>query len=459
MQQYPPSAGKPTTVLLSPRGDEPAAAVLAEALRQAGIDPASAGEAASALIPFSTCTDTVIESVVELRAAAPDTRILCVSMADHGTPSAFIWRLLQAGADDSISFHGPAAIRRIAALLERWNAVDTVLRSEAVAGTLIGHSAAWRRLLRQVVEAACFTTAPVLIMGETGTGKELLARLIHDLDNRPSKGELVTVDCTVIVPELSGSELFGHERGAFTGAVQSRDGAFALAHRGTLFLDEAGELPLLLQAQLLRAIQEKTYKRVGGNSWQHTDFRLVCATNRDLPAEVARGAFRPDLYFRLATWVFRPPPLRERRADILPLARHFLAAAHPEGECEFDPAVEEFLLNRDYPGNVRELRQLVTRMGQRHAGPGPVTAGDLPAEEWPAVEQAARRVWPDELFDESIRRGVAQGIELRQISQAASDAAIRITVQQEEGNLQRAAKRLGITDRALQMRRASGQLA
>src|SRR5262249_44123862 len=154
---------------------------------------------------------------------------------------------------------------------------------------------------------------------------ELLARLIHELNAATKERSLVVVDCTTIVPELSGSEFFGHERGAFTGAVAARDGAFALADGGTLFLDEIGELPSHLQAQLLRVIEEGTYKRVGGNAWQRTNFRLVCATNRDLPRLVEAGKFRGDLYFRIASWVFRIPPLSERIEDILPLARHFLA--------------------------------------------------------------------------------------------------------------------------------------
>src|SRR5262249_683962 len=151
-------------------------------------------------------------------------------------------------------------------------------------------------------------------IGESGTGKELIARLIHDLDSRPGKPPLVVVDCTTIVPGLSGSEFFGHERGAFTGAINTRDGAFALANGGTLFLDEIGELPQPMQAELLRVIQERKYKRVGSNAWQHTDFRLVSATNMDLESGVAKGAFRGDLYYRIAGWVCRTPPLRERKA-------------------------------------------------------------------------------------------------------------------------------------------------
>src|SRR5262249_51814424 len=147
---------------------------------------------------------------------------------------------------------------------------------------LIGDSPAWRRLVRRIVEVARFTDAAVLITGETGTGKELVARLVHALDPRTTKRKLVLLDCTTIVPPLSGGAFFGHERGASTGATPTRDGAFALADGGTLFLDEVGELPLALQAELLRVVQEGTYKRVGSNEWRETQFRLVCATNREL---------------------------------------------------------------------------------------------------------------------------------------------------------------------------------
>src|SRR4029077_5747912 len=146
----------------------------------------------------------------------------------------------------------------------------------------------------------------------------IVARLIHLLDARPNKRDLVVLDCSTVVPELSGSEFFGHERGAFTGALTERHGAFALANGGTLFLDEIGELPLPLQAQLLRVVQEHSYKRIGGNKWHRTDFRLVCATNRDLLGLVCGGEFRADLYYRIASFVCKLPALRERAEDIIP---------------------------------------------------------------------------------------------------------------------------------------------
>jgi transcriptional regulator with GAF, ATPase, and Fis domain len=300
-----------------------------------------------------------------------------------------------------------------------------------------------------VVEVAAFTQSPVLITGETGTGKDLVAQAIHRLSG--ARGELTVLDCTTLSPELAGSELFGHERGAFTGAVAPRDGAFAAANGGVLFLDEVGELPLPLQAQLLRVIQEQQFKRVGSNTWQPTRFRLVCATNRDLEAEVAAGRFRADLYYRIAAWRCRTPPLRERQADILPLVAHFLRQLAGSGTALYtlDPAVRQYLLTRHYPGNVRDLRQTVARIWYRHSGPGPITIGDVPPEE----RQAGAPVWPDPGFAEAIRHALDLGIGLARIGQTAADTAIQLVLEQEGDNNQRAALRLGVTDRTLQLRR------
>jgi transcriptional regulator with GAF, ATPase, and Fis domain len=341
--------------------------------------------------------------------------------------------------------------------LARWDVVDGIVRSALVRENLVGASQAWTLAVRRVVELAAFTDANVLLTGESGTGKELIARLLHTLDRREDKKDLVVLDCTTVVPELAGSEFFGHERGAFTGAVSARDGAFALADQGTLFLDEVGELPRELQPQLLRVIQEGTYKRVGGNSWHKTRFRLVSATNRDLPQGVARGEFRSDLYYRVATCTVALPPLKDRVEDILPLARHFMKQAVPEGDVpDLDPAVRDFLMSRDYPGNVRDLRQLVTRIMHRHVPPGPVTVGDIPEEDRPRGA-GVPRAWCDGPFEQAIRKAVAADVGLKEIGRIAQDTAVRIAVAGEEGNLQRAAEKLKVTDRALQMRQQNGR--
>ncbi len=382
-------------------------------------------------------------------------RVLAVSVSGSAL-GGDAWRLLECGASDAFAWHHfsqPAV--EIAARFERWRSIDNTVNSPLVQENLIGRNPAWISTLRQTVEMASCPDASVLITGESGTGKELIARLIHTLDPRPEKHQLVVLDCTTIVPDLSGSEFFGHERGAFTGAVAAREGAFAMADGGTLFLDEVGELPTGLQAELLRVVQEHTYKRVGSNTWQQTSFRLVCATNKDLLHEESQGRFRRDLYYRIATWTCKLPSLRERPDDILPLAHHFLkqSRSNKDGGA-FDPEVCEYLLKREYPGNVRDLKQVVSRMSYRHVGPGPITAGDIPHEERPQSEVGPRE-WREGSFDHAIRCAIALGLGLKEIHQAVSDSAIQIAIRDENGNLQRAARRLGVTPRALQMRRAT----
>jgi transcriptional regulator with GAF, ATPase, and Fis domain len=366
------------------------------------------------------------------------------------------WQLLQAGATDVFAWdHSATPEREVAARLERWQTVDQVVNSPLVRDTCVGHSPVWVRLLRQIVEVAYFTDASVLITGESGTGKEQVTRLIHALDRRPNKRDLVILDCTTVVRELAGSEFFGHERGAFTGAVAARDGAFALADGGTLFLDEVGELPPALQAELLRVVQERTFKRVGSHTWQTTQFRLVCATNRDLLGEVTRGRFRQDLYYRIANWSRQLPPLRERPEDILPLTCHFMRQLRPgQDPPDLDDTVRDYLLRRPYPGNVRDLKHTVARIMHRHVGPGPITAGDIPEDERPAADQESSD-WCDEPFERAIRRALLLGVPLKEIGRVAESTAVRLAVRHEQGNLQRAAVRLGVTDRALQMRRAA----
>jgi transcriptional regulator with GAF, ATPase, and Fis domain len=381
-------------------------------------------------------------------------RILAVTLESRGLLPLEQFALLRCGAGDVLAWDesGHCAERIVARLL-RWQAVDELLASEAVRGSLLGESACWTRALRQVVEIAAFSDAPLLILGETGTGKELVARLVHALDPRPDKGDFVVLDCTTIVDSLSGSEFFGHEKGAFTGAVAPRSGAFALADGGTLFLDEVGELPLALQAELLRVVQEQTFKRVGGNAWQTTDFRLICATHRQIEAERGAGRFRSDLLYRISGSTVTLPPLRERTEDIPLLVRQFLAEQLKSAP-ELDDAVRYFLMQRDYPGNVRELRQLVSRIAYRHVGPGPISVGDLGSDAT-GVPVADADDWCGTGFRESIVRAVSQGVGLKDIGRVAEDLAVRCAIASENGSLQNAARRLGVTDRALQLRRAA----
>jgi transcriptional regulator with GAF, ATPase, and Fis domain len=391
-------------------------------------------------------------------------RVLAVRTDSGSRSRPNAWEILEAGASDVLDWEADQTGRSILARLGRWHEVDRLVESPIVQDSLVGRGPQWLVLLREIVEVARFTDASVLITGESGTGKELVARLIHELDPRRDKRNLVLLDCTTVVPTLSGSEFFGHERGAFTGATGTREGAFASADGGTLFLDEVGDLALPLQAELLRVIQEGMYKRVGSDTWRSTRFRLVCATNRDLREEQRHGRFRSDLYYRIAEWTFALPALRERATDIPLLVRTFLRQAHPKGDrLEIDDAVLRLLCDRDYEGNVRDLRQAVFRIAKRHVGEGPISVGEVPPDERPpasaatadVIDGGSRGMGIDgSLLTAAVEDALAAGETLRQITRRAAETAIRIALA-DAGSPGRAAQRLGITPRALQLRRAS----
>jgi transcriptional regulator with GAF, ATPase, and Fis domain len=401
---------------------------------------------------FVDAADSLVCDFLREASRGGRTRVIVLLGGRDSVDNDDLWRLLSAGACDVLVWsrcHAP--IDEIVSRLERWDLVDQLVSAPVVQNNLVGDSPDWLKLLRQVVEIARFAQASVLITGETGTGKELMARLFHTLDPHRAKRELVVVDCTTIMPELSGSEFFGHERGAFTSAVAARDGAFALCDGGTLFLDEVGELPPALQPQLLRVVQERTYRRVGGNRWRNANFRLICATNRDLRQSVGEGTFRSDLYYRLAGCVVHIPPLRQRPEDIMPLACHFLNQLHPQRQLYFDEAVGQYLMRRSYPGNVRDLKQLITRIAARHVGAGPITVGDIPEEERP-ISSSETDSGAGGSIERCVRRALALGMGMKDIGRATAEMAVRVAVTNAQGNLQQAARALRVTDRALQMR-------
>ena len=240
---------------------------------------------------------------------------------------------------------------------------------------IIGTSANIQDVLRMISRLKD-TRTPVLISGESGTGKELVARAIH-FRGAMAQTPFVAVDCGSLVPTLMESELFGYEKGAFTGATKSKPGLFQAANGGTIFLDEIGELPLEMQAKLLRALQEKEVRPVGSNEHVAVDVRVIAATNRDLEAAYREGTFRKDLYFRLNVVTVHLPALRDRRSDIPMLVHHFLDRYAAGANLQVTPAAMKSLLHYDWPGNVRELENCIARavtLGDRHT----IDVNDLP---------------------------------------------------------------------------------
>jgi formate hydrogenlyase transcriptional activator len=286
------------------------------------------------------------------------------------SPYAFTYKDLHTLQDINVqmalALNNVFAFERIKRLSERLEQEKTYLADEIKTthnfGEIIGHSLAIQRVFTHIEQVAP-TDATVLILGETGTGKELVARAVHN--RSPRKGQaFIKINCAALPAQLIESELFGHERGSFTGATEKRIGKFELANGGTLFLDEIGELPLELQAKLLRAIQEKEIERIGGKSTLHIDVRIIAATNRNLQQEVAGGRFRTDLYYRLNVFPILIPPLRERAEDIQRLALHFLKRISKKlGKPLTGIANNAMsqLLTYAWPGNIRELEHVLER--------------------------------------------------------------------------------------------------
>jgi len=274
--------------------------------------------------------------------------------------------LVQVARQIAIAVENALSYRELREMKERLATeklyLEDEIRLDHNNGNMVGEGAAFQSVLKGV-QIVAPTDATVLILGETGTGKELVARAIHEMSSR-SRGSFVKVNCAAIPASLLESELFGHEKGSFTGAVAQKIGRFELADHGTLFLDEIGEMPLELQPKLLRAIQDQEFERVGGNRTIRTNVRFVAATNRDLKAMVNEGRFRADLYYRLHVFPLNVPPLRERREDIPLLTRYFVQkhAQRLDRKVERIPTLAlEALTRYDWPGNIRELQNVIER--------------------------------------------------------------------------------------------------
>ena len=320
-----------------------------------------------------------------------------------------------------------------AALRDEVRVLRDNLSSSFDTKNVIGKSPAMRQLL-SMVSAIAPSEATVLITGESGTGKEVAARLIHANSNR-RKGPYVAVNCAALSEALLESELFGHEKGAFTGAEKRREGRFLAADKGTIFLDEVGEIPLAMQVKLLRVIQERELQRVGGDQTIKVDVRILAATNRDLKQEVEEGRFRQDLYYRLNVVALQLPPLRERKEDIPLLAMHFLkmfAEKNSKAVKGFTPAAMDRLLKYSWPGNVRELENAVERAVVLLIG-----------------EYVSERELPPSLTDEGDNGKPPKRDFGNMTLEEIERMAVLDTLEQVGGNKSEAARRLGINRKTL----------
>lgn len=321
-----------------------------------------------------------IDTLVKIREISP--RIQVVMMSGHGTIETAV-KATKLGAYDFIE--KPLSLEKL--LLTINNALEyhnleqelsLLKEKERKKYEITGNSPAISELKKQILTVAP-TDAWVLILGENGTGKELVAHMIHQLSRRSHK-PMVEVNCAAIPEELIESELFGHEKGAFTGASTMRKGKFDLAHEGTIFLDEIGDMSLKAQSKTLRILQEQKFERVGGSRTIKVDVRVIAATNKDLEAEIRKGTFREDLYFRLNVIPLRVPPLRERTEDIPELVEEFVLEFSLTTNVEpkkFSEEALSLLMSYEWPGNVRELKNLVERMMIMTSG-SIIEAKDIP---------------------------------------------------------------------------------
>ena len=336
-----------------------------------------------------------LEALHQIGERRPDAVIVVVT--GYGTVQSAV-QAMKKGAYDYVT--KPFSMEELRLLLDRVaghlrlktenRTLREKIKSKMGFGSIVGRAPEMEKLYRIIAKAA-HSSHPVLILGESGTGKEMVARSIHFSGPFRDK-PFIPVDCGSLVPTLIESELFGYVKGAFTGAVQSRDGLLAIAEGGTVFLDEVGELPVDLQAKLLRSIQEREIRPVGSTKRIPINVRILAATNRDLEHAVAQGTFRRDLYFRLNVLSLKIPPLRERRQDIPLLSGYFLERlSHASGhERSLNDAAMKALLAYDWPGNVRELENCLERACAFTSGPV-IQVGDLPS----AVHGAPSHLVPE----------------------------------------------------------------
>ena len=422
---------------------------LVEALDDQGyeIHQASSGEAALELLSMTSFDLVLVDLVMEemdgidvlreINRQWPQTEVVIITA--HGTIETAV-RALKEGAYDYLS--KPINVKRFRSyvhnilraqeLEEENRRLRQQLSTEHEYSHIIGRSEKLLTILEMIDQLAP-TDVTILIEGESGTGKELVAQAIHHRSGR-GRGPFISVNCGALPKELIGSELFGHEKGAFTGASQQKQGRFELAHRGTLFLDEIAEMDLEVQVNLLRVLEEGRLRRIGGMGEIEVDVRVIAATNKSLQERVKQGRFREDLFYRLNVVRMNLPPLRERHEDIELLAQHFLdtfSAKYHKSELQFSPEVTARFEAYDWPGNIRELKNCIERaviLAQ-----GPTIDLDL---------------LPERLQQEpstSVTPGVSVGFSLAEMEKEM----IRQTLEHTQGHRKRAAEILGISERDL----------
>ena len=348
----------------------------------------------------------------------------------------------------------------VAERLKRWITIDSLISSPIISSRIAGSGLRITEMLRQVIEVAFFSNNNILILGERGVGKEQIACIVHELDTRKGKGAFVVLDCTTLKKELSGSELFGHERGAFTGAESSREGAVALADNGTFFMDEIVELPLILQSEFLRVVQEGMYKKVGSNNWRHTNFRLISATNKDLRKSALEGEFRSDLLDRIETTSIQIPSLDQRKEDIPTIIDFYLVKKYGKQIPLIEKEVYEFLSQRDYPGNIRQLKNILNNIFMKYSGKGPITLGDVPWRDASTQQQdpPGSDKWYDEQgFLDALRQAIESGYDLKQIEEIIQSITTRITLH-KVGKNKEASKILGKSERWIQLQKSKERM-
>jgi two-component system, NtrC family, response regulator PilR len=392
-----------------------------------------------------------LEVLSESKRLRPDTQVIVVTaFATAETAIA----AMKAGAYDYLT--KPFKVDEVGLVVERalerrvLQSQNVVLRDE-IKGRyklerLIGKSPAMQRVFEVIRKIAPARTS-VLLIGESGTGKELAARALHEMSGR-HENAFIAVNCGAIPETLIESEFFGHVKGAFTGANADRTGLFEAAHGGTIFLDEIGELPVPMQVKLLRVLQERKVKKVGGVQEKEVDVRVVAATNRDLETEVEKGTFRQDLFYRLNVIQLRLPPLRERREDIPILVDHFVrkfAAEHGRKISGVDPDAMSALMNHHFPGNVRELENLIERAVTL------APADRIPLDSLPPASPLASAAAGSHLGGPEPPLPEA-GIDLEKVLEDFERGILIKALERTRGNRTEAARILGVTFRSLRYR-------